>query len=78
MTVVYSCLYFKERHEYTTVIELPHNITEVIGDGALLIDVDIVCDNQTKGRVDLSFGRRKLEYNSMIKNWSAAEELCVS
>ena len=31
--------YYKERHEYTAVIELPHNITEVIGDGALVIRV---------------------------------------
>merc|ERR1712240_813028 len=34
--------YYKERQEYTAVIELPHNITEVIGDGALVVDVDIV------------------------------------
>ena len=31
--------YYKERHEYTAVIELPRNITEVIGDGALVIRV---------------------------------------
>ena len=68
---------FNERNGYTAVIELPHSITDVVGDGALVMDFDIGC-TRTKGRVDLSFGRRKLEYNSMIKNWSAAEELCVS
>ena len=34
--------YYKEKHEYSAIIELPHNITEVIGDGALVVDVDIV------------------------------------
>ena len=39
--------YYKERHEYTAVIELPLNITDVIGDGALVVDVGIVPDNRS-------------------------------
>ena len=38
--------YYKERHEYTAVIELPHNITNVID--SLVVDVDIVPDHQRK------------------------------
>ena len=38
--------YYEERHEYTAVIELPHNISEVIGDGALEITVAIVTDEK--------------------------------
>ena len=53
--------YYKERHEYTAVIELPHNITEVIGDGALVVDVDIVPDNQSEGHVEL-FGPQHLSH----------------
>ena len=34
--------YYKERHEYTAVIELPHNITDVIGDDILVVDVRMV------------------------------------
>ena len=45
--------YYKERHEYTAVIELPHNITEVIGDWSLVVDIDIVRDNQSKSRVEV-------------------------
>merc|ERR1712012_1256734 len=69
--------YYKERHEYTAVIELPHNITKVIRDGALVINVDIVPDNQSKGQVELLTGEQKLEYNKKEMNWSAAEEVCV-
>ena len=45
--------YYKERHEYTAVIELPHNITEVIGDEAFVINIKIVSDDQSKGHVEL-------------------------
>ena len=54
--------YYKERHEYTAVIELPHNITEVIGDGALVVDVDIVPDNQRESHVEMLTGEPRLEY----------------
>ena len=70
--------YYKERHEYTAVIELQHNITDVIGDGALVVDVFIVPDNRSESEVKLFTGEPKLEYNKMKMNWSAAEEFCVS
>ena len=69
--------YYKERHEYTAVIELPHNITD-IGNGSLVIDVDVVPDNQSKSHVELLTGEPTLEYNKILLNWSAAEEFCVS
>ena len=70
---------YKERHEYTAVIELPHNITDVIGDGALVVDVDVtVPDNMRRSGMELLTGEEKLEYNNMKMNWSAAEEFCVS
>ena len=34
--------YYNERHEYTAVIELPYNISDVMGDGALIIDVEVM------------------------------------
>ena len=70
--------YYKERHEYTAVIELPHNITDVIGDGALVVDVDIVPDNQTEGLVELLTGEPGFEFNKKKMNWTAAEKFCVS
>ena len=70
--------YYKERHEYTAVIELPHNITDVVGDGALVIDVDIVADNRGKSELQLSYGKRKLELNKTKMNWRASEKHCVS
>ena len=70
--------YYKESHEYTAVIELPHNITDVFGDAAMVIDINIVPDNERKGHVELLIGEPKFEYNNMRMTWSAAEEFCVS
>ena len=48
--------YYNERHEYTAVIELPYNISDVMGDGALIIDVEVVLDNLLDSQVQfLSF-----------------------
>ena len=69
----------KERQEYTAVIELPHNITDIIGDSALVVDVDIVPDDQRQSGVELLLdGETKLEFNEMGMNWSDAEEFCIS
>ena len=38
--------YYKERVEYTAIVELPHNISDIIGDGALLVDIQIVPDGK--------------------------------
>ena len=69
--------FYKEMHEYTAVIELPHNITAVIGDGALIIDV-VLADDQKKNYVQLLTGAPSLEHNNLKMTWSAAEEFCVS
>ena len=70
--------FYKERHEYTAVIELPHNITDVIGDSALLIDVDIVRDDKRESEVELWTGEPRLESSNMIMNWNEAENFCAS
>ena len=59
--------FYKERHEYTVVIELPHNVTHVIGDGVLVIDITIP-NNDSVGKVTLLTTQPKLEYN-MWKMW---------
>ena len=70
--------YYKERHEYTAVIELPHNVTDAISDGALIIDVDIVADNQSESRVELVTGEASFYFNNNSMNWSVAKAFCVS
>ena len=46
--------YYSETHEYTAVIELPHNITDVIDDDALVVDVDVtIPDNETGRGVEI-------------------------
>ena len=69
--------YYKERHEYTIVIELPPNITGIIGNGTLVIDVDIVPDDKIESQVKISTGETRLEW-SKPANWSTAEEICVA
>merc|ERR1712012_175531 len=56
--------YYKERHEYTAVIELPHNITDIIGNGALAVDVDIVPDYQSISQVEVLSGEPLLTRKS--------------
>ena len=52
--------YYKERHEYTAVIELPRNITDVIE--TLVVDVDVtVPDNQPESGVELLSADPKLD-----------------
>ena len=56
--------YFMKRHEYTAVIELPHNITDIID--TLVIDIDVaIPDNQTYGGVEVLTEDPKLEYNNL-------------
>ena len=34
--------YFQKEHDFTVVIELPHNITDVLGNGHLIVDINLV------------------------------------
>ena len=70
--------YYKERHEYTVVIELPHNITDVIGDGALVVDVDVTIPDDLDLTLDLFGTEIELEYNNTRMTWTDAEAFCVS
>ena len=52
--------YYKERHEYTAVIELPYNITDVID--TLVVDIEVtIPDNQSNGGVEVLRADPKLE-----------------
>ena len=56
--------YYKERHEYTAVIELPHNITDVID--TLVVDVNVaIPGNQTDAGVELLSADPKVESTYM-------------
>ena len=50
----------------------------MIGNGALVFDVEIVPDDQSESHVELLIEESRLEYNNMCMNWSAAEHFCVS
>ena len=71
--------YYNEGHEYTVVTELPYNITSIIGDGAMVVDIDVtVPDNQLTRGVELRTTELMLEYNSMELDWFDAESYCVA
>ena len=72
--------YYKERHEYSAVIELQHNITEDNGgDGVLVVDVDVIIpDNELEGSVELQTTELILEYNTVSLSWDAADAFCKS
>ena len=67
---------FNERDEYAVVLELPHNITEIIKNGAMVIDIFVTSDNQNE--VEILTRESKLEYVNTKRNWSAAEYFCQS
>ena len=57
---------------------MPHNITDVIGDGALVVDVDVTDpDNLSESGVELLTAGPKLEFNNLNMNWTSAEAFCV-
>ena len=70
--------YHKERHEYTVVMELPDNITEVIGDDALVIDLDVTISDNEAGEVQILTSEPHLELNQKSMNWTSAEAFCLS
>ena len=71
--------YYKERHEYTAVIELPHNISDILSDSSLLVDIDVMIpDSQLDTRLELETAELVLEYNPKKMTWDKAEELCMS
>ena len=71
--------YYEEEHTFTAVIELPSNITQIIGDGALVVDLKVlVPDVQHGNGVQLLMNGPKLEYVSALNSWHNAETSCVS
>ena len=67
--------FYKERHEYTAVIELPYNITDVIGNGAFAVEVDIYFPDE---EVELLTTNLNYEFNHVEMKWTDAEAFCVS
>ena len=71
--------YFEERHEYTAVIELPNNITDVIGNSSLKINVDVTFpDNMPDGDTEKFASQFELSLNYVTLTWYNAEAFCVS
>ena len=67
---------YKERHEYIAVIELPQSNTDVIGDGAFVVDVDIT--TVPEGGVQFLTSEPTLENNTESMNWTETEAFCVA
>ena len=73
--------YNKKRHEYIAVIDLPYNITDDIGDGALVVEVDVVnpLDNQSADYgVELLAADLHYEYSSIERYWKDSVAFCTS
>ena len=71
--------YQQESHEYTAVIELPHNIEDLLADAALIVDIDVtIPKGQRNVGVELLTMQRKLKYYDISLNWTSAEAHCVS
>ena len=67
----------QEGQEYNAVIELPYNITDVLGDASLVVDVTVP-EVEAEVGVELLTARRKLEYYKSKLNWTSAEAHCVA
>ena len=74
--------YFKERHEYTAVFELPYNISDVIGNSSLVVDVDVMIPDSAGLRTGVELIKsndpRLIRGYYVKMNWTAAEAFCVS
>ena len=71
--------YLHEKQEFTAIIELPHNITDIIGDGALIVDVDIFPDREKQSEIKLLGTEFMPEFPSdNFITWAQAEEYCTS
>ena len=62
-----------KREEELSVIELPYNITDIIRDGGLLVDVTV-----SGNAVELLTSELAFEFNAGGMNWTDAEAYCVA
>ena len=62
-------------HEYAAVIEMPYDITDVIGGGALVVDVTV---SESSAGVEFVTAERKLEFYDEEMDWTSAEAYCIS
>ena len=71
--------YYEKMHKFTAVVELPKNFTKIIGDGALVVDLDVSFpDGQPGNEVQVLVTGPKLEYFNLERDWYSAEKFCVS
>ena len=68
--------YYKGTQEYTAVIELPHNITEVIGNGIFTVNFSILQD--TRKTSELHLLKTEPEINAITTpfDWVTANATC--
>ena len=70
--------YYEKMHKFTAVVELPKNFTKIMGDGALVVDLDVSFpDGQSGNEVQVLTTGPKLEYFNFARDWFNAENYCV-
>ena len=62
-------------HEYKAVINLPHNVTKILGDAALVVDLDVTVTQPDNG---VELWSSDLEWAFRTANWREAELDCLS
>ena len=67
--------FYKEKHEYSVVIDLPNNITDVIGYDVFVVEIDLISPEED---VQLITTTLNYEFNHIEMNWTDAEAFCVS
>ena len=68
--------YFNTLQEYTAIIEVPHNITDIIGDSVLEVNVSIVPDIEKFSIVKLLLTESAYDVYYGQYNWTIAEAVC--
>ena len=69
----YNETYFKTDNEYHAVLEFPENLDEYIGDGSLVIELEV---DIREGEEVFYTGQPKYKLYTSKKNWQQAERHC--
>ena len=67
--------YIANKHEYTAVINMPNNITDILDDAALVVDIDVTITQPGSG-VELWTSGFWIDSDEI--NWKEAELFCLS
>ena len=68
----------KQKQEFTAIIELPNNISDIIGDGAFIVDVDVVPNDEKDVYIKLLQTEFWPFPYDKPRTWEQAEEYCTS